>query len=79
MAGWCRYDDELDELESGPWHRFFNGGSSGLMFVRADAEGELYFVQAMLGHYEFQTPNTEGRYLNAYDAFYAAEQQMPAQ
>lgn len=68
------YDDEIDDLEPGPWRRFFAGGSNRPYWIKADYDGDVHFVENTGRSYEAYGPEYGVQFQNPYDAFYTAEQ-----
>ena len=68
-------EDELDLIPTGVWFHYFDGGHNGLHYVMQDGEGRLYFIDGAFGRWDLAGPKVGGDYDNAYDAFWAAEQE----
>ena len=82
--GPCVYDDELETLERIPaWRMYFAGGSNRMHFILVGADQQLHFVEqtGFGGPYDYCGPacgpdreaQQDGRFENAYDAFWSAE------
>ena len=68
-------EDELDLIPTGVWFHYFDGGHNGLHYVMQDGQSRFFYIDGAFGRWDLAGPKVGGDYDNAYDAFWAAEQE----